>query len=125
MSNIELAKEHFSMPISFLEDKNLSVVSNQMANDLELCDIETGKHIQKSLYNKVFKPTTKMSPKALASDRYLICPTCKTSKQPFVKQIRFLFLCQFSRSWASPDLEVIFFSKLGLLIVFGIKFSRH
>ena len=60
MSNIELAKEHFSMPISFLEDKNLSVITDQMATDLEICDIETGKHVQKSLYNKVFKPTTKM-----------------------------------------------------------------
>lgn len=60
MSNIELAKEHFSMPITFLEDKNLSLISDQMANDLELCDIENGKNVQQSLYNKVFKPTTKM-----------------------------------------------------------------
>ena len=29
MSNIELAKEHFSMPISFLEDKDLSVIRNK------------------------------------------------------------------------------------------------
>ena len=57
MSNIELANKHFDIPITFLEDKNLSVIPEKMVQDLEL---QNSKNDSQALYTTVFNPTTTM-----------------------------------------------------------------
>ena len=60
MSTIELANKYFDIPITFLEDKNLSVIPEKMVQDLELQDIKVGNEERQSLYTKVFNPTSTM-----------------------------------------------------------------
>ena len=54
-----------------------------------------------------FSPTIRISPKLFASCKYLTCPTCKISKQPFVKTIFFpFFLERFTISCISLKLFI-------------------